>query len=87
MKKQWMLAYPRHGKWFHVHNLLQAGELIEYATEHLKTHDVIAKGFFGKKSLIWVLDSPQKIMAFCWCMKENLTKTKLRMEAREKTLP
>lgn len=85
-ERQWMLAYPRHHNWYHVNTLLQAGELIEYAEEHLQTHDVIAKGFFGKKTLIWVLDTEQKIRAFFWTMKECLGKTKIRMEVREKTL-
>jgi len=79
-----MLAYPKQGSWFPVNNLLQAGELIEYASDHLITHDIIAKGFFGNKCILWFLNSQQKIRAFFWCMKECLGKTKVRMEAREK---
>ena len=87
MNSQWILVFPRAGsrrKWFYVKNLLQAGELIEYAEEHLETHDVIAKGFFGKKALIWVLDTEQKIRAFFFTMQEGLGFTKLKMEARKK---
>jgi len=84
MKKQWMLAYPRHGNWFHVKNLIQLGELIEYAESHLRTHDVMVKGFFDKNTLLWFLNSEQKIRTFCWCVKDCLGKTKVRMEVREK---
>ena len=84
MKKQWIVVYPKQGRWFHVNNLLQAGELIEYASEHLRTHDIIVKGFFGNKCILWFLNSEQKIRSFCWCMKECLGKTKVRMEVREK---
>ena len=87
MENSWKLIYPKAGrKWYYVRTLIQAGELVEYVEENRETHDIIAKGFFGNKPLMWVFDNQQKVKAFFFTMKEALNRTKIRMESRKKAL-
>ena len=84
-----MLAYPllmSKSSWHHIESILDAGEVYQYATSHLVTHDVKVTSICRDDIKQWILGTEQKIETFYEYLKNNINTDdlKLRMFAREK---
>lgn len=87
MKKQWNLALPFQGDWFHVGNLIQAQEVHEQAVEYSEAYDVKIYCFFIGGTALWRLNAPQKLAAVGWWLKDKVgSGLKVRMFVKDKAV-
>lgn len=89
MKRQWMLALPIQSRdgWFHVGDLIQAEGVHEKIVEYNKTHEVKVYCFWDGGSALWKLNTPQKLAAVGWWLKDKVgAKLKIRMFVKDKVV-
>ena len=85
MKKNWCLAYPRQGHWFHVDDIIQAENICKIVEKYLHAHDIKINTVWAGGSNSRVVDVYQQIKSLFWHLRGKTgCKLKLRMFIKEK---
>jgi len=87
MKKPWMVRFPMQGKWFHVMNLAQVGEINEYAKDHLVSHHMRVYIICGSQMRRWELKTPARIKTLHEYLRHNVGSDNLRLRFKVQEKP
>ena len=80
----WITQFPKQGSYFHLHNLMSVGIVVQWLEENYRKTRVVAISISGEEMRKWRLTTNAKVKTFCAWMRNNSCTDRARIRVQYK---